>query len=339
MTNPGNAARSTTAVAADGVTFRRWGGLEDVDGMAAANGRLRSGIGLLEAIDVEGMRHRYTHFVNSDPATDCILAEHHGRTAGYARVEWHDLAAGDRMYDATVVVEPAVWGLGVAETFVRWSETRAQAMAVEHPTGRAEHVDHYAFQGDTELAAALEGLGYTAVRWDAEMLRPTMDDLPPVVIPDGYVLRAPETGELEAVHEMTVAAFREHWGEWAAADQRIESWVGDPRFRLDLVVVAFAGSEPVAMVSNFVEVSPDGSVRGLLDVAATHPGHRRRGLSRAAIGRSLELLRAQGATSAYLGVDTDNQNRAQAFYASCGFQTVTVSTSYRKALARSEGTR
>ena len=48
------------------------------------------------------------------------------------------------------------------------------------------------------------------------------------------------------------------------------------------------------------------------------------------MARSLELLRAEGATTAYLGVDTDNDNRALGLYESCGFVVVSTSVSYRK---------
>ena len=157
-------------------------------------------------------------------------------------------------------------------------------------------------------------------------------------IPDGYELRAPEEYELVAVHEMNVAAFAEHWGEHEAADSRIEHWIEDPRFRRDLVVVAWRGKEPASCVSNILENRPDGSVRGLLDGVATHPDHRRRGLARSCIARTLRLLRAMGASSAYLGVDTDNHNRALALYESCGFRKVTGSTSYRKPFEAPEGT-
>jgi mycothiol synthase len=313
-----------------GAAFRRWRGLEDIEGMAAANARLRGHIGLPEPIDVDGMSHRYTHLVNSDPARDCILVERGGAVRGYARVEWHDLADGDRIYDLTTVLEPSAWGLGITEAMIGWGEVRSREVALEHPTERRSHFSNYVFGGDTELATALDVLGYTAVRWDAEMLRPDMEHLPPVVVPEGYVLRAPETGELPAVHEMAVAAFREHWGEWEGADREIEEWIEDPRFRRDLVVVAFHGTEPVTVLSNMVETVLDGSVRGMLEGLATHRDHRRRGLARAAMARSLELLRAEGATTAYLGVDTDNDNRALALYESFGFVVASTSTSFRK---------
>ena len=324
------------APAGSGLRFRRWQGMEDIAGMAAANAALRAWAGVVEPIDVAAMRHHYTHLVNSDPATDCILVERDGTTLGYARVEWHDLTDGDRIFDIATVVDPAAWGLGIAEAFVRWGEVRAGQLALEHPSDRTTYLANYAFQGDTELAAALEALGYVAVRWDAEMLRPHLDDIPAVVLVGGYRLRAPEEAELRAVHQMMVEAFAEHWGEYEAEDQRIEDWLEDPRFRRDLVVVAWAGDRPASVVCNILETAPDGTRRGLLDSVATHPGHRRRGLARAAIARSLELLRDEGAASAYLGVDTDNHNRALALYESCGFRVASAGTVYRKPMPGTE---
>ncbi len=313
-----------------GLHFRRWRGMEDIAGMTAANAALRRRIGVLEPVDVELMRHSYTHLVNSDPATDCILVERDGTTLGYARVEWHDLTDGDRTLDIIAVVDPAAWGIGVAEAFLRWSELRAAQLALVHRSDRTTHLTSFAFRGDVELTTALEALGYVAVRWDAEMLRPDMADLPDVELADGYHLRAPEEAELPAVHQMTVEGFAEHWGEYEAEDHRIDDWLEDPRFRRDLVVVAWAGPRPASLVYNIVETAADGARRGLLDAVVTHPGHRRRGLARAAIARSLQLLHAEGVTSAYLGVDTDNHNRALALYESCGFRVVSTSTTYRR---------
>jgi mycothiol synthase len=319
-----------------GATFRRWHGLEDIPGMAAANARLRAHVGLIEPIDVEAMRHRYTHLVNSDPATDLVLVERDGAVRGYARVEWHDLVEGSRLYDSTVVVEPSAWGLGIAEAMLSWCGGRSLELARDHPTDRPAFLGSYAFGGDANLELALSSLGYGAARWDAEMLRPTMDDLPAVVLADGYELRPPEDSELRAVHAMMTRAFAEHWGEWEGAEFVFEEWADDPRFRRELVVVAWRGGEPASVVANMLETLPDGTVRGLLDSVCTDPGHRRRGLARAAIARSLALLRAAGATAAYLGVDTDNHNRALALYESCGFREVSSSTAYRKPLPGSE---
>jgi ribosomal protein S18 acetylase RimI-like enzyme len=318
------------AIEAQGVTFRRWRGLDDIPGMAVANNALRTRSGILQPVDEDGMRHRYTHLVNSDPIDDCVLIERDGTTQGYARIEWHDLADGDRVYEATLLVAPALWGTGAAEVAVRWLEGRAAEVAVAHPTDRRSFVGHYVFGRDTESQAALLAAGYEAVRWDAELLRPDLADIGPEVLPDGYEIRTPTAEELPIVFDMYVAAFQEHWGEAEASEQRIEEWIDGPSFRLDLQVVVWNGAQPASGVHNILEPQSDGSMRGLLASVATHPAHRRLGLARAAINHSLRLVRDAGATDAYLGVDTGNHNRAMELYESCGFRQASSGTNYRR---------
>jgi ribosomal protein S18 acetylase RimI-like enzyme len=318
------------APAASRIGYRRFAGLEEIDGMAAANGRLRAHVGVLEPVDVEGMRHRYTHLVNSDPLEDCLVASIDDVTVGYGRVEWHDLVAGERIYDYTVMVDPATWGTGISLALNDWCERRAREIARGNPTDRETWHQQFAYGADTDLQGVLLGSGYTAVRWDAEMLRRDLEDIPEVPIADGYVVRTPAEAELPAVFAMTVEAFAEHWGQSEADEQRLDEWIESPLFRLDQLVIAWRGDEPAAMVNGVLETKPDGSVDGLLAGVCTHPRHRRLGLARACIVESLRRLRAAGASRAYLSVDTDNQNRAYSLYESCGFQIATSSASYRK---------
>ncbi|HEY4228384.1 MAG TPA: GNAT family N-acetyltransferase [Candidatus Limnocylindrales bacterium] len=322
-----------------GVTYRRFTGLEDLPGMGAANARLRAMAGILEPIDLDAMRHRYTHLVNSDPLVDCLVVERDGATVGYGRVEWHDLVDGDRIYDTTVVVEPDAWGLGIAGALVDWGERRCRELAARNQTDRRTWLANFSFDRDTEVEEALRARGYEPVRWDAEMLRPDLEHLPEVVLAEGYELRTPIQAELPAVFEMSVLAFAEHWGQSEDDEHEFEEWADDPRFRLDLQVVAWKDGQPAALVSNVLETRDDGSVMGLLNGVCTHPDHRRLGLARAAISESLRLLRDQGATGAFLGVDTDNHNRAIELYRSCGFEVATSSTSYRKAFDAQEDRR
>jgi mycothiol synthase len=322
-----------------GITYRPYRGPGELAGMAEASARLRARLGLLDGVNLAAMEHRYAHLVNSDPLEDCLIAERDGITVGYARVEWHDLADGDRIYDTTTIVEPDAWGLGIAEAFLEWGEVRLRVISGTHARDRRSWYTAYADEGDDESVRALEGRGYEAVRWDAQMLRPDMADLPNVVVPDGYAIRVPEEGELPAVFEVMVTAFGEHWGEYDAGDQRFDDWAGDPRFRRDLVVVVWQGEAPVACLSNFLEPAPDGTIRGYLESLATHPDHRRRGLGRAAMAESLRRLRAVGAASAWLGVDMENRNQALTLYEACGFRVVTRSANYRKPLVPQEDPR
>ena len=318
------------------VALRPYAGLDDLPGMAAANARLRERCGLLEPIDLESIRHRYTHLVNSDPLVDCVVATRGDEIVGYGRVEWHDLTDGDRVYDMTILVEPAAWGVGLADALLGWCEARLRVIAAGHSRDRRGWLGTYAFEADTELGRTLEAHGYLAVRWNAEMVRDSLDDLPATgTLPAGYEIR-PLTGDrYHDVFNMMVLAFRDHWGEQESGEEQFRDWIEDPRFDPSLAVVVWHGDAPVACVSAQVQHGTDGT-RGYVDTVCTHPDHRRRGLARVALAETLGRLAAIAMPRAYLDVDTDNQDRAFALYEDAGFRTVTSSASYRKPLNATE---
>ena len=324
-------------IEAAGITFRLWGGFDDLPGMTAVNEAVRRHAGVLQPIDVEEMRHFYANLRTCDLATDILIAERDGVICAYGRSEWQDLADGSRLYALAVLVHPDVAGQGVAAALLAWAETRATAQAAAHPTDRPSAVGTITYAKDQELDSAVRAAGYRPVRRSAEMLRATLDDLPEEAVPDGYVIRTPQPAELPAIFDMFVLAFDETFGEIEGGDRTFDAWVGDPEFRRDLLVVAFHNGAPIAGVDNHLDTSADGSLRGLLDTVGTHPAHRRRGLARATIARSLHLLRDAGATSAYLNVDTSNADRALELYESCGFRQVTGGITYRRPFGPSSG--
>ena len=73
-------------------------------------------------------------------------------------------------------------------------------------------------------------------------------------------------------------------------------------------------------------------LRGYTENISVRRPWRRRGLARALIAASFPLLRARGMTEAALGVDTENLSGALRVYESCGFQSVSRETLYRKPL-------
>lgn len=312
-----------------GVAIRPYRGLDEIPDMAAANDRMRRHIGLLEGVDATTMAHRYTHLVNSDPLQDCLIAERGGETVGYARVEWHDLRDGDRLLDITLVVAPEEWESDVAGRLVAWSEGRLAGIAAGLPARRSWFA-LYGFGGDAATETVARARGYDAVRWEAEMLRDDLLDLPELTIANGYHLRSPEGAELPAVFDVLVSGFADAWGQYEDGEHRFDAWVEDPDFRRELAVVAWHGDVPVACVLGELHEQADGSVRGLLAAVCTHPDHRRRGLATAAIAECLRRLRDAGATSAYLAADTGSEHQTLALYEGCGFRVATRSTAYRK---------
>lgn len=321
---------TTTAAA---ISLRGWRGFDDLVGMAAANQRLRTRVRLLEPIGVEEMRHHYEHLVNSELATDVRIVERDGETVGYIRVEWHNLEDGDRGFGLTVALDPSTWGTGAMDRALDWAEARCASIAATLPADRVTWLEDWVFEGDDEHIRALEARGYARVRWGGQMLRPDLEAIVDMPVSAGYAIRSPEAHELPAVFEAAKAGFADEWGQVASDDWSYEEWVEDPRFRRDLVVVAWQGDVPVSVVHNLLTLQPDGEIRALVDGVSTLPAHRRRGLARACVAESLRRIKVAGATSAYLGVDQDSENRTVALYEACGFRLVSETSSWRKRLA------
>lgn len=306
--------------------------------MTAANARMREAMGLVAPISLEAMEHVYTHLVNCDPTTDLLLAERSGEVVGYARVSWADLTDGSRSYSPTVVVAPEMWGAGLTDALVAWSLDRLVAIAATHPDDRLKVLTAFTFDGMPEHDAALEARGLVAVRWGADMVRPTMDALPAVSMPPGYELRTPAMSEMRRVHDMNIVAFREHFAEVDDPDNNYAEWVESPEFRLDLVAVAWNGGEPVACSAGQLQPGPDGSVRAYIATVDTHPDHRRRGLAGAVLAEVLHRCRAEGATSAWLGVDQGNAQKAYELYERAGFRIESTSTTRQRWLTGPKAT-
>ena len=144
------------------------------------------------------------------------------------------------------------------------------------------------------------------------------------------MLRSPTEAELPAVFEMTVEAFAEHWGAvrgGRAAPRRVDrepgASGGPGGRRLEGRRAGRDGERRAGDAARRLGRRP---ARGV----CTHPRHRRLGLARAASSRACAGCATPARPERYLGVDTDNQNRAYALYESCGFHVATSSTSYRK---------
>jgi mycothiol synthase len=319
-----------------GLRFRHYRGPADLPGMVAVNNTARDEAGVQESVSLESMAAQYGHLTNSDLVRDLVIVELDGRIVGYARCEWNDQHDGSRTYGSVCLIEPGLRGRGIGTAMLRWTHARRDAIAASHPAdGRPRWFETACWDSDPYGTRLLERHGYQPVRRGYEMVRPDLDDLPDHPMPDGLEIRPVGRDDLRRIWEADVEAFRDHWGE---IDESEEAWL---RFRDDeshdpsLFVVGFDGDEVAGFVLNVIDPTDEarlGERRGLLDGVAVRRPWRRRGLARALIARSLVVLRDHGATSAMLGVDGENPNRAMTLYESCGFRIVGSTTIWRRPL-------
>jgi mycothiol synthase len=316
-----------------GLRFRQWRGLDDLAGMAAANQRVRSEAGVQERINLTQMTHFYTHMTNCDLDRDLLVVERDGRTIGYARVEWRDMTNGKRQFFSLCVLDPLERGQGIGQAMLSWSEDRLVAIAATVPDDRPGELFGFTNSNDPRGTALLERNGWRQVARGYEMVRPTLDDVPDLPMPDGLVIRDVGESGRRAAWVAAREAFRDHRdeGEWSEED-----YLGFPTEMPDtsLWVIAFDGDEVAGGIFNVIDTEATGeaATRGALATVWTGAPWRRRGLAKALIVRSLVRLRERGMESAYLGVDGANPNQAMDLYASLGFEVSTSTIDWRKPL-------
>ena len=289
-------------------------------------------------VSLGGLRAEYAHpNEHFDPAADVTIAQVDGAPVGYGTVSWIDTTdAPLREYRLGGAVDPAWRRRGVGTALLARNERRARELAGVHDTDRQSTFGAFSAEGHLGRVRLLEGAGYRRVRWFFDMVRPTLDDVPDVPLPDGIEVR-PITPDLyRRVWAADVEAFRDHWGGFDDSDAALQRWIDSPEFDPALWVVAFDGDEVAAGVINGIYPEENAALdlqRGWLDSVFTRRAWRRRGLARALITRSLALLRERGMTSAALGVDADNPSGALGLYQSAGFEVSMRYAAWRKPFA------
>jgi mycothiol synthase len=308
--------------------------------MAAANLAARIGAGVEEMITADQIANDYANLTNSDLGRDLVVIELDGEIVGYVRVEWLDQNDGSRSYDRICILKPDLRGRGIGDAMLQWAESRIREIAAGHDTDRPRFFGAENWDADAHGERLLRRHGYEPVRTFYDMVRPSLDDVPPAEVPVGFEIRPVTTADMRAVWEADAKAFRDHWGGVDESEASFQRFVGDPRLDPSLHVVAFAGDQVAGAVLNLIDDEENELYdrrRGLLDSVFVRRPYRRRGLARALILRSLIALRDRGMTSAWLGVDADNANDALRLYETCGFASERSTTAWRKPIDDREG--
>lgn len=323
-----------------GVAFRPFRGPEDYPGMAAANQAARDVAGIEEVVTPEGLARDYAHLVNCDLDRDLLVAERDEQVVGYARVEWRDLENGSRSFTCLALLQPDAVSPPAYDAMVGWAESRqaAKARAIPADHARAGTLRTYTFGADTVLEAVLQGRGWTRTGQGYEMVRPTLDDIPEVPMPEGLEVRPLARDDVAArriVWDAASEAFADERDEEVPTEEDWQASLEDPHEDPSLWVVAWDGDEVAAAVLGKIDPEENthhGRERGLVDAVFTRRPWRRRGLARALIARCLILLRDRGMSSAYLGVDGLNPNQAMDLYTGLGFAVASTSHDWTKPL-------
>lgn len=274
-----------------------------------------------------------------DPARDIVVATVGDEVVGYGFVDWVDTTDALREYRTRGHVAAAWRRQGVGSAILAHNEARVCSIAAGHPADRPQVLGSWASERRTGAIFLLTRNGYQPTRYFFDMLRPDLERVKVLPMPEGIEIRpvGDEAG-YRTLFAADVEAFMDHWGGFDASEESFQQWMAEPDFDPSLFVIAWDGDQIAGGVINTINAEENASLgrrRGLLASVFVRRPWRRRGLAGALVARSLALLRERGMTAAWLGVDADNPTGALGVYERAGFRVDMRSTAYRKPLVPS----
>lgn len=296
--------------------------------VANAVGAFNGGRDTRTAADMDSY---YSRFDQAGLLLDCALAEVDGLVVAYGRASIEELASGGAAVWGILNIDPDHRGRGIETLLIDHAIRRAELLATERHVRLTLSID--VGDRDPEQRAAAEAAGFRVVRQNAQLVRPNVDDIPEIGLPDGFEIRPIQADDPQMhrlVWEADARAFAESWGQEAPTEADYRRFVTSPTFFPPLWRVAFHGNDIAGQILNFIDeqVESDGGRTGWTEAISVQPEFRRRGLARALLAASLRAVRDAGATRAGLGVDLQNPNQARELYESMGYRIVSSSSIY-----------
>lgn len=291
-----------------------------------------------EVPTLELLRHDITARRNMDPIRDVRLAEVEGRTVAYNVAFWLRENDGVWTYRHYGLVDPIWRKRGLGRAMLRHAEGRLREIAAAHARDEAASrvFQSAAWDSQPDRISLLVEEGYSPARSFSHMVRPDLEDIPDLSLPEGIVARSAGPDELRRVWETDQEAFHDHWGESTGTEADYQRWLVHPTFHdRSLWQLAWDGDRVVGMVLPYIDAGENEAFhrrRGYPENICVLPAYRHRGIARALIARSLRELKARGMTEAALGVDRENADGALNLYTDMGFRMQKLLTFYRKPL-------
>lgn len=329
---------SATSVSAlpglEGYEFRAFRGPDDYEAFARIITAHARGEGDDRVETAQSIASGYDHLERCDPAHDLVVVEVDRAPVGYSRVWWDQEPDGPRVYRQVCFLDPEHGGRGVGTALYAWNEARLREIAAEHDA--VEKLFEVWVNDANERATALaRAAGYEPITYAAQMVRPSVDDLPDHRLPEGLEIRDVTEDQVREIWEADVEAFRDHWGFVEQTEADYERFRAFPYEDLTLWKVAWDDEGVAGQVKSFIDTAQNeahGRARGYTEAIATARRWRRRGVAKALIVESVRELAARGMTEVALGVHTENPNGAFDLYAGLGYEVVSTWTTYRKPL-------
>lgn len=322
-----------TAPLPAGFTLRNWRDNSDYEKMRRVLFADKHSQGIEESDTAADLQAHLESMPHMDVTQNVFLVERDGEVVAYQSVRGYPEASGLYCYNHHGFVLPEYKKRGIGRAMIQHSETVLRALAGKHPADADKTFQVFVDSQQTDLAELLAQAGYAPIRYFNRMLRPHLDNIPDVPLPEGLEIRPVTPDQMHAIWQADVAAFSEHWGETEHTEEDYQRWLKRPFIQPDYWHIAWDGNRIAGLVLNFIDQEENETFnrkRGLTDDIGTLKEYRGRGIAQALITRGLKQFRDVGMTEASLDVDTENATGALRLYEKLGYRPIQTMAAYRK---------
>lgn len=271
---------------------------------------------------VEELREKFG-LPDYHPDENVIVAQDEkGGIVGYGSL-YLEKGEAESIFRTGGVVHPHWRRQGIGRRLLERLWERAQERRGETKSEKV-FFDGAARSSEWGRIGVFEGFERRVVRHFITMIYQPLDPIARPRFPPGIVVRDWMKGEDdEAVLEVVNEAFADHWGFVPLPRENWLYWIGSPRFRRELTLLAISGDEIAGFCLcdiNEERIRRPGRKEGYVDTLAVRRPYRRRGLGRALLLAGLHLLKEEGMESATLEVDAASLTGATRLYEGVGFR-------------------
>lgn len=280
----------------------------------------------------EEIENEFTNISNFNVADGLLIVEADDTPIGYILARWTTELSGTHIYRHMGTLLPEFRRRGIGTAMVAWAQGYLHRIAATHDA-EDQQFQTDAQDADRGAVALMVGNGYAPVARHASMLRPNLDSIPNLNLPEGVEIRPVQPEHLRAIWEADVDAFRDHFGSIETDEKDWARFSKDPNQDSTLWKVAWHGDRVVGQVRSYINHEANAAYRrrrGYTEDISTAREWRGQGIASALICESLRELRAHGLEEAGLGVHVDNPTGAFPLYEGLGFQVTTAAATYQR---------
>ena len=322
------------SISVPGLKFRLCRGSQDFPEMHKVNTASNIEEGDEEVQTPEEFIHYYEHLTNCDILKDILVAENEDQIIAYSRIFWDKIPKDNSIhYGHFVSLLPEWKGKGVRDAFFLWNEARLKVIAKTHDPEIQKYIACWVSPKADEWESILAANGYEAVRYSFLMVRPDLENIPDFSLPEGIIVRPTTPDDYRKIWEAAREAFADEWAEPEWQEEWYDRWISQPNFQPELWQIAWHGDEVAGMVRSYISVPENEEFNrkwGYTENIGVLRPYRGKGLAKALIARSFQVVKDHGMEQAALGVDAENPSGALHLYKLMGFEEYQRWKTYRK---------